>query len=88
VDEAGTPGLYLSTWPGLWVPKGTSRSIVGKLNAAAREALAAPGVRERLGQLGQDIPSPDQQTTQALGALQRAKIEKWPIIKAAGIKGD
>jgi tripartite-type tricarboxylate transporter receptor subunit TctC len=89
VDEAGTPGLYLSTWSGLWVPKGTPQTIIGTLSAAAMEALADAGVRERLGQLGQDIPPPDQQTPQALGAFQRAEIEKWwPIIKAAGIKGE
>jgi tripartite-type tricarboxylate transporter receptor subunit TctC len=89
VDEAGAPGLYLSTWSGLWAPKGTPKAIIGKLNAAAMDALADAGVRERLGQLGQDIPPPDQQTSQALGAFQRAEIEKWwPIIKAAGIKGE
>jgi hypothetical protein len=39
--------------------------------------------------IGEDIPPPDQQTPQALGAFQRAEIEKrWPIIKAAGIKGE
>ncbi len=89
VDEAGAPGLYLATWSGLWVPKGTPKTIVDKLNAAARDALADPTVRDRLGQLGQEIPPPEQQTPQALGVLQRAEIAKWwPIIKAAGIKGE
>ena len=39
VDEAGIPGLYVSTWYGLWAPKGTPKEIVAKLNAAVVEAL-------------------------------------------------
>jgi tripartite-type tricarboxylate transporter receptor subunit TctC len=89
VDEAGAPGLYLSTWSGLWGPKGTPKPIIDKLNAAVRDALADASVRERLGDLGQNIPPPDQQTPRALGAFQRAEIDKWwPIIKAAGIRGE
>jgi hypothetical protein len=43
--------------------------------------------RQRLVELGQDIPTPDEQTPEALAALQQAEIEKWwPIIKAAGIR--
>ena len=44
-------------------------------------------VRQRLTDMGQEIPPREQQTPDALGALQKAEAEKWwPIIKAAGIK--
>ena len=89
MEEAGVPGLYASFWHGLWLPKGTPDQIMAKLNAAARAALADAGVRKRFADQGQEIPPPAQQTPQALGAYQKAEIEKWwPIIKAAGIKAD
>ena len=87
VDEAGAPGLYISTWNGLWVPKGTPTDAIGRLSAAAMDALADPAVRQRLGGLGQEIAPREQQTAAALGAHHKAEIEKWwPIIKAANIK--
>jgi tripartite-type tricarboxylate transporter receptor subunit TctC len=53
------------------------------------EALADPTVRERLTELGQELPASGQQTPEALGTYQKAKIDKWwPIIRAAGIKVD
>jgi hypothetical protein len=48
-----------------------------------------PKVRARLADLGQEIFPRDRQTPEALGAFQKAEIEKWwPIIKAANIKGE
>jgi tripartite-type tricarboxylate transporter receptor subunit TctC len=89
VDEAGLPGFYTSIWHGLWVPKATPKDIIAKLNAAIVDALADAGVRQRLADLGQDIPPRDQQTPEALGAYHKAEIEKWwPIIKAANVKGE
>jgi tripartite-type tricarboxylate transporter receptor subunit TctC len=89
VDEAGLPGFYVSLWHGLWAPKRTPKNIIAKLNAAAVEALADPGVRARLSDLGQEIFPRELQTPEALAAFQRAEIEKWwPIIKAAGIKAE
>jgi tripartite-type tricarboxylate transporter receptor subunit TctC len=83
VDEAGLPGFYVSAWEGVWVPKGTPKDVIGKLNTAIVAALANPSARRQLAELGQEIYPREQQTPEALGALQQAEIKKWwPIIKA------
>jgi tripartite-type tricarboxylate transporter receptor subunit TctC len=88
-DEAGVPGLYVSGWFGLYAPKGTPADIVGKLNTAMVAALADPAVRVRFAELGLDVAPRQQQTPQALAAFTQAEIDKWwPIIRAAGIRGE
>jgi tripartite-type tricarboxylate transporter receptor subunit TctC len=89
VDEAGLPGFYMSVWNALWVPKGTPKEIITKLNLAAMDAMADPVVRKHLDDMGLDIPALDQQTPEALGVFHKAEVEKWwPIIKAANIKAE
>ncbi len=86
-DEAGLPGFHMTLWNGLWVPKGTPRDAITKLNAAAVEAMADPAVQKRLTDLGLELPERDRQTPAALAAWHKAEVEKWhPIIKKAGIK--
>ena len=48
-----------------------------------------PGVRERLAKLAIEVPPPERLGPEPLAAYQKAEIEKWwPIVKAAGIKGE
>ncbi len=88
-DEAGLPGFHVATWNALFAPKGTPKALIEKLNAAAVTALADPAVRARFAAVGQEIPPREQQTPEALAALNKADIEKWwPIVKAANVKAE
>ena len=88
-DEAGVPGLYMLGWFGFFAPKGTPPGVIKKLNGAMVQALADPGLRKKFAEFGLDVASPEQQTPEGLAAFHRAEIAKWwPIIKAAGIRGE
>jgi tripartite-type tricarboxylate transporter receptor subunit TctC len=87
--EMGLAALSDSFWDGVFAPKGTSRDIISKLNAAVVAALADPAVRSRLGDLGVEIFPREQQTPEVLGAMVKADAAKWwPIIKELGIKAE
>lgn len=89
VDEAGMPGFYMSIWHGVWAPKGTPPPVIARLNAACREMLADPAIRKRFGELGQEIPPPEQQTPEALRAWHKAEVDKWhKVIRAANIRAN
>jgi tripartite-type tricarboxylate transporter receptor subunit TctC len=87
--ELGLPALSISGWSGLFAPKGTPRDVIGRLNAAAVEALSDPAVRSRLGDLGYEVFPREQQTPETLRAMVKAEAEKWwPIIKELRIKAE
>jgi tripartite-type tricarboxylate transporter receptor subunit TctC len=86
-DEAGMPGFFATLWYGLWVPKGTSKDIIAKLNATMVRVLADPTARKHFDDLGIEVAPLDQQSPEALRAFQKAEaVRWWPIIKASGIK--
>jgi tripartite-type tricarboxylate transporter receptor subunit TctC len=88
VDEAGLPGLHVSVWNAFYAPKGTPKEAIDRLNAAANAALSDPTIKRRVTvDMGLDLPAADMRTPAALGALQKAEIDKWwPIVKAANVK--
>ena len=70
---------------GLWVPAGTPRDIIQRLNAEIGKVLQAPEVRERLKSLGAEEIAGS--TPEQLDALMKAETPVWGrVIKAAGIK--
>jgi tripartite-type tricarboxylate transporter receptor subunit TctC len=82
--EAGLPDVQLTTWTGFYVPKGTPREIVQKINADIRTVAAQPEVLERLAALGgaPRLMSPEEFTT-----FTRSEKERWgQIIRRANIK--
>ena len=81
------PSVTYSTWLALFAPKNVPKEIIGRLNAAAMEALADEALRSRLADLGYGVYARERQTPEALNALRKADAEKWwPIIKELGIK--
>ena len=89
VDEGGLPGFHMTLWSGMWVPKGTPKDVIAKLNGAAVAALNDPAVRKQFENLGLQMPPKDKLTPEALGEWQKAEIAKWwPVIKAANVKVD
>jgi tripartite-type tricarboxylate transporter receptor subunit TctC len=87
--EMELSALSFSAWYALFAPKGTPKEIIDRLNAATVQALADPAARSRLANLGGEIFPRERQTPEALGALQKAQVEKWwPLIKEFGIRAE
>jgi tripartite-type tricarboxylate transporter receptor subunit TctC len=86
-DEAGLPGFYTAVWQALWAPRGTPDAVIERLNKAVRAALSDPKVRQRFGELGQEIPPAEQQSARWLADFQKTEVDKLvPLVKAAKIK--
>jgi tripartite-type tricarboxylate transporter receptor subunit TctC len=83
VAESGLPGFDVAAWYALFAPAKTPREIIAKLNADTATALADPGVKKKLEDLGLEVAS---STPEEMATLFQAEMDKWgPVIKAANI---
>ena len=83
LDESGVPGYDYSTWYALFVPAGTPRAVIDKLNHATRQVLAQAETRQRLDSQGVEALGG---TPAELGAYLKSETEKWGrVVRAAGV---
>jgi tripartite-type tricarboxylate transporter receptor subunit TctC len=85
--EAGFPGFDVTTWYGLYAPRGTPKPVVDALVASLQIALKDPALISRFAELSMTPVAPERATPEALEAFLKAEVIKWgKIIKDAGIE--
>jgi tripartite-type tricarboxylate transporter receptor subunit TctC len=83
VAESGVPGFDVTSWNAVFTPAGTPPDVIQTLNQAIQTALADPGVRQRLLDLGIE---PRGGLPAAIGERLRQDIQRWSdVIRQAGI---
>jgi tripartite-type tricarboxylate transporter receptor subunit TctC len=86
IAESGVRGFESGTWYGLLAPKGTSRSIIDRLNRETVRIVEMPDVREKLAAQGAE---PHTGTPEQMGEFVRREIARWgKVVKAAGVRLD
>jgi tripartite-type tricarboxylate transporter receptor subunit TctC len=87
--EQGLPGVEASVWNAFFLPPGTPRPIVDKLNKAMSDTLDDPVIRGRLEDLGLEIAAPERRTPEYLKKLLADEVARWgKVVHAAGISAD
>jgi tripartite-type tricarboxylate transporter receptor subunit TctC len=84
VAESGVlPGYDVTTWYGMFAPRGTPPDVIAKLNKVMNESLADPAVKERLTKAGLVVRG---STPQAFGAFMADELARWNKVReGAGI---
>lgn len=86
VAESGFPGFEDYTWVGFFVPTGTPKSIVSKINADIEFLLQQQDVKEQLAQLGFDSVGG---TPESFARYIKVEMTKWSkVVKETGVKAD
>ena len=86
LDESGVPGFDIAASDGVYAPAGTPKAVIDKLNAAFRQALEDPQVRDNLVSRGA-FPVPG--TPDDLGQHVAKEYPVWiKLVKDSGAKVD
>ena len=82
--EAGAAGQEAETMQGVFVPAGTPREVIDRLQRETVRVLALADVKEKLAALGFDAVG---NTPEQFAAYLKVEIERWSrVVKAANIR--
>jgi tripartite-type tricarboxylate transporter receptor subunit TctC len=85
--EQGLTDFNIPSWYALFLPAGTPRAIVQRLNRATVATLEEPAVQQRLQQLGGEQIAPERRSSEYLTEFVAAEVRKWEApIKASGVQ--
>ena len=86
MSEGAVPDFQVSTWYGLYAPKGTPDAVVQTVFKAYERALADQAFTQKMVEQGIVVLPPDQTSPDAFAAHTREEVKKWSeVIKQAGI---
>jgi tripartite-type tricarboxylate transporter receptor subunit TctC len=84
--EVGMPDYTVTTWYGLWVPKGTPAEAQGRLLEEVRKAVQSDELKAIWAQNGAEFPN---LSPQQFGTHVHNEIQRWAtVVKASGAKLD
>ncbi|MDM0048554.1 tripartite tricarboxylate transporter substrate binding protein [Variovorax sp. J22R115] len=82
--EVGLPDYTVTTWYGLWAPKGTPADVQTKIIDDMKKALATDDLKAIWASNGSEIPS---LAGPAYGAFVNSEIKRWAaVVKESGAK--
>jgi tripartite-type tricarboxylate transporter receptor subunit TctC len=83
IESGVMPGYDVTTWYGVFAPRGTPPAVIAKLNKVLNESLAEDTVRQRLVTAGVVVQS---STPDAFGSFMADEYKRWNAVReAAGI---
>ena len=84
--ELGLPDYTVTTWYGIWAPKGTPADVQARVLEELRRAAAAEDIKLAWANNGAEFPNLVQQQ---FGSFVNAEIKRWAaVVKAGDIKID
>jgi tripartite-type tricarboxylate transporter receptor subunit TctC len=83
IESGLLPGYDVTTWYGVFAPRGTPPEVVAKLNKTLNESIQEPAVRDRLIKAGVAVQG---STPEAFGKFMADELARWNKVReAAGI---